>query len=111
MNPPMTLDPDPTIPRIRPWSRGNRLFPCEKELGAYLPVDKFSDAVLATGYSGPWSLEVFNDSLSNKDAKVPQEHATRAIKGLRKAVQDAYTRTTERESREQVREAAPFIMC
>ncbi|ORY88667.1 xylose isomerase-like protein [Leucosporidium creatinivorum] len=92
MSPPMTPPEDPSIPRIRPWSRGNRLFPLEKELGAYLPVDKFSDAVVRTGYAGPWSLEVFNDSLSDKDEKVPEQHASRAMKGLKAAMADAFAR-------------------
>ncbi|KDE03576.1 hypothetical protein MVLG_05961 [Microbotryum lychnidis-dioicae p1A1 Lamole] len=57
MSPPMTPPTDPSIPPIRPWSRRNRLFPFENELGAYLPVSAFSDAVVQTGYDGPWSLE------------------------------------------------------
>jgi 4-hydroxyphenylpyruvate dioxygenase len=76
------------------------LFPLEKSLGAYLPVDKFSDAVLKTGYTGPWSIEVFNDSLSSKEESVPDQHARRAIKGLKSAVAEAFARTqTERELR------------
>lgn len=99
MSPPMSPPTDPSIPPIRPWSRGNRLFPLEKNLGAYLPVDKFSDAVLKTGYTGPWSIEVFNDSLSSEDKSVPEQHARRAMKGLKTAVAEALARTQiERES-------------
>lgn len=94
MNPPMILSPDPTIPRIRPWSRSSRLFPLEKDLGAYLPVDLFADAVVKTGYSGPWSLEVFNDSLAGEGPEVPEQHAERGIKGLRAAVGLAYGKAT-----------------
>ncbi|KWU43128.1 xylose isomerase-like protein, partial [Rhodotorula sp. JG-1b] len=85
MSPPMTPPTDPSVPRLRPWSRSHRLFPLERSLGAYLPVDRFSDAVIATGYSGPWSLEVFNDSLNDEGKLVPQQHAERGIKGLRLA--------------------------
>lgn len=90
MSPPMSPPTDPSVPPIRPWSRGNRLFPLEKSYGAYLPVDKFSDAVVKTGYNGTWSLEVFNDSLSDEDESVPTEHARRAITGLKGAIALAY---------------------
>jgi 4-hydroxyphenylpyruvate dioxygenase len=39
------------------WSRHFRCFPGQGDL----PVVKFMEAVNATGYSGPWSLEIFND--------------------------------------------------
>lgn len=39
------------------WSRHFRCFPGQGDL----PVVKFMEAVQATGYSGPWSLEIFND--------------------------------------------------
>lgn len=98
MSPPMTPPEDPSVPRLRPWSRGNRLFPLETELGAYLPVDKFSEAVVRTGYQGPWSLEVFNDSLSAKDEKVPETHARRAMKAIETIMAGAYaTCASERE--------------
>ncbi|GAA5861672.1 hypothetical protein JCM1840_005227 [Sporobolomyces johnsonii] len=92
MSPPLTPPTDPTVPPIRPWSRSHRLFPLEHSLGAYLPVDKFSDAVVATGYAGVWSLEVFNDSLSDKGNEVPASHAKRGMDGLRTAVRQAYER-------------------
>lgn len=92
MSPPMTPPTDPSVPRLRPWSRSHRLFPLERSLGAYLPVDRFSDAVIATGYSGPWSLEVFNDSLNDEGKLVPQQHAERGMKGLHLAATQAYER-------------------
>ncbi|GAA5948058.1 hypothetical protein JCM3775_007301 [Rhodotorula graminis] len=95
MSPPLTPPTDPSIPRIRPWSRSHRLFPLERALGAYLPVDRFSDAVVATGYCGPWSLEVFNDSLGDARREVPQEHAARGIAGLRRAAHEAYERAAK----------------
>lgn len=92
MNPPMQLPTDPSIPRIRPWSRGNRLFPHETDRGAYLPVQQFADAVVDTGYTGPWSIEVFNDSLADPGVEVPEQHAQRAMKGLKAAAEEAYAR-------------------
>lgn len=92
MLPPLTPPDDPSVPPLRPWSRSHRLFPHEYALGAYLPVDRFSDAVLATGYTGPWSLEVFNDSLKEPGEEVPQEHAERGMKGLSLPVAQAYER-------------------
>ncbi|BGP20981.1 hypothetical protein JCM10213_000192 [Rhodosporidiobolus nylandii] len=92
MAPPLTPPSDPSIPLIRPWSRSHRLFPLERSLGAYLPVERFSDAVVATGYTGPWSLEVFNDSLAEEGEGVPREHAKRGMEGLRRAAREAYER-------------------
>ncbi len=92
MIPAMTPPEDPSVPRIRPWSRSHRLFPCESDQGAYLPVDKFSDAVIKTGYKGTWSLEVFNDSLSDPSPEVPREHAERGYVGLVRAMKDAFER-------------------
>jgi 4-hydroxyphenylpyruvate dioxygenase len=39
------------------WSRHFRCFPGQGDL----PVVTFMEAVQATGYRGPWSLEIFND--------------------------------------------------
>jgi 4-hydroxyphenylpyruvate dioxygenase len=39
------------------WSRHFRCFPGQGDL----PVGEFMMSVLATGYDGPWSLEIFND--------------------------------------------------
>lgn len=92
MTTPLTPPSDPTVPLLRPWSRSCRLFPLEHSLGAYLPVERFSDAVIRTGYKGPWSIEVFNDSLSEKGAQVPYDHARRGFEGLRTAAIDAFVR-------------------
>ena len=84
MSPPLTLPEDPTVPPLRPWSRSYRLFPLESARGAYLPVKEFTEAVCKTGYQGPWCLEIFNDSLSETRASVPDEHAQRGMESLRK---------------------------
>lgn len=87
MTPPLTPPEDPTIPRLLPWSREHRLFPLETSRGAYMPVVEFCEAVVRTGYSGPWSIEVFNASLHDPADTVPDEHARRALEGLRGVVQ------------------------
>ncbi|KAL2826431.1 xylose isomerase-like protein [Aspergillus cavernicola] len=81
-------DPDSSIPALLPWSRGHRLFPCETERGGYMPVGVVTAAVLATGYKGPLSLEVFNQSLNVSGKEVPGEHARRGMTGLRKLVEE-----------------------
>lgn len=85
------LPPSPNADEPKParmiWSRSSRLYPCEAEQGAYLPVTEFMLAVMATGFRGPWSIEVFNDSLSDEDSSVPTSHATRARAGLDKLVE------------------------
>ncbi|KAL3449863.1 xylose isomerase-like protein [Aspergillus insuetus] len=77
---------DPKIPALLPWSRGYRLFPCEKERGGYMPVEIVTAAVLATGYRGPLSLEVFNRSLNESGQEVVERHAERGFVGLRRLV-------------------------
>jgi 4-hydroxyphenylpyruvate dioxygenase len=46
------------------WSRHFRCFPGQGDL----PVKAFMEAVLATGYKGPWSLEIFNDQFRSGSA-------------------------------------------
>lgn len=98
MSPPMPPHTDPEVPKLRPWSRSYRLFPCEQDLGGYLPVDKFSDAVIRCGYVGPWSLEVFNSSLSDNDESVPLVHGMRGIKGLKKCFEESFARVNGESS-------------
>lgn len=78
---------DPSIPRLLPWSRGYRLFPMEQSRGGYMPVDLVTAALLATGYKGALSLEVFNKSLHSDDPSVPQSHAERGYIGLKKLLE------------------------
>lgn len=77
---------DPDTAALLPWSRGHRLFPFEGSKGGYMPVELVAAAVLATGYKGPLSLEVFNNSLNVPGTHVAPEHARRGITGLRKLV-------------------------
>lgn len=88
---PSPLPPSPNANEPKParmiWSRSSRLFPCEDEQGAFMPVVDFMRAVMATGFRGPWSIEVFNDSLNDTDSSVPTSHANRARAGLDKLVE------------------------
>lgn len=89
------LPPSPNATELRPalmiWSRSNRVMPCEKELGAFMPVPEFMRAaVRGTGYEGPWSIEIFNDSLNEKGENVPEAHAKRGIVGLDRIVEQVY---------------------
>ncbi|RDH77622.1 sugar phosphate isomerase/epimerase and 4-hydroxyphenylpyruvate domain-containing protein [Mycolicibacterium moriokaense] len=60
------------------WSRHHRLFPGE---GAFdLPT--FVSHVLATGYDGPLSLEVFNDTFRQTDPDRTAVHALRSLRWL-----------------------------
>lgn len=80
------LREDPTIPALLPWSRGHRLFPCEPSKGGYMPVELVIAAIVATGYTGPISLEVFNHSLNKPGEDIPPAHAQRGMTGLEKVV-------------------------
>jgi 4-hydroxyphenylpyruvate dioxygenase len=67
------------------WSRHFRCFPGQGDL----PVVNFMEAVQATGYSGPWSLEIFNDQFRAGSA------VRTATDGLRSLIllQDQLART------------------
>ncbi|RMJ25283.1 Xylose isomerase-like TIM barrel [Aspergillus sp. HF37] len=78
---------DPEIPALLPWSRGHRLYPFEVSRGGYMPVELVAAAVLATGYKGPISLEVFNNSLNEPGDDIPVSHAKRGMTGLRKLIE------------------------
>ena len=78
---------DPETPALLPWSRGHRLYPFESDRGGYMPVELVAAAVLATGYKGPISLEVFNSTLNTAGENVAPEHARRGTVGLKKLVE------------------------
>lgn len=80
---------DQSVPELLPWSRRHRLYPLETERGAYLPVAMTTAAVLATGYDGPLSLEIFTASLYSSEAGVCEEHARRGVEGLSKLCEAA----------------------
>jgi 4-hydroxyphenylpyruvate dioxygenase len=57
------------------WSRHHRLFPGE---GAW-DLGDFVGRVAATGYAGPYSLEVFNDTFRQTDTRRTAAHAHRSL--------------------------------
>ena len=57
------------------WSRHFRNFPGQGEL----PVDDFLRAVLASGYSGPLSLEIFNDDFRAAPARQTARDGLRSL--------------------------------
>ncbi|KAK2800048.1 hypothetical protein FQN50_008287 [Emmonsiellopsis sp. PD_5] len=79
----------PDAPELLPWSRNHRLFPMEEERGGYMPVELITAAVLATGYDGPLSMEVFSRSLECRDASVPKSHAQRGFRSFEAMMQAA----------------------
>lgn len=86
---PTFLHPKPEDPPLLPWSRSHRLYPLEVDRGGYMPVEMVAAAVLATGYKGPLSLEVFSHTLNQSDLSVPSTHAQRGYTGLEKLVDAA----------------------
>ncbi|EEH40579.1 3-dehydroshikimate dehydratase [Paracoccidioides lutzii Pb01] len=78
----LTRCQNPDAPELLPWSRNFRLFPMEEERGAYMPVELIIAAILAAGYDGPVSMEVFSRSLECPNADVPKSHAQRAFRSF-----------------------------
>lgn len=71
------------------WSRNCRLFYGEEDRGAYLPVKAILKTLLVDlGYKGYLSAELFNRSLTEPDAQVPEDHARRAALSWQKIVND-----------------------
>lgn len=111
MNPATFLPPsDPEVPALLPWSRSHRLYPLEQSRGGYMPVELVTAAVLATGYQGPISLEVFNASLNMPGNDVPPVHATRGIEGLRKLAETATTLPPFWQSKADARQAVAQVI-
>ena len=71
------------------WSRACRLFYGETERGAYMPIREVMEALVqGLGWRGWVSMEMFNRSLEDPTATVPQEHAARGMKSWEKLVAD-----------------------
>ncbi|MCD7059583.1 bifunctional sugar phosphate isomerase/epimerase/4-hydroxyphenylpyruvate dioxygenase family protein [Pelagibacterium xiamenense] len=60
------------------WSRHFRNMPGEGDL----PVLDFTRAVAATGYDGPWSLEIFNDQFRGGDTRMIATDGQRSLVAL-----------------------------
>jgi 4-hydroxyphenylpyruvate dioxygenase len=78
------------------WSRHHRLFPGEGNFD----LATFVSHVLATGFDGPLSLEVFNDTFRQTDPVRTAVHALRSLVWLQDkvAAQPALTHTTRLRS-------------
>ncbi|KAJ5677479.1 uncharacterized protein N7477_003112 [Penicillium maclennaniae] len=69
------------------WSRNMRLFPLEKQLGAYLPVLAIADALLKRkGWKGVVSMEIFDWRMREEASRHPNENAKRGIESWKKLV-------------------------
>ncbi|MGN7968241.1 bifunctional sugar phosphate isomerase/epimerase/4-hydroxyphenylpyruvate dioxygenase family protein [Microbacterium sp. 22296] len=64
------------------WSRHHRLFPGEGDFD----LTGFTARIVDAGYTGPWSLEVFNDTFRQTDARRTARHARRSLRWLEDAV-------------------------
>lgn len=83
------------------WSRHHRLFPGE---GAF-DLTGFVAHVLRAGYTGPLSLEVFNDTFRQTDVTRTAVHARRALRWL----EDAAARLVTGSGAERLTELAPPV--
>ncbi|KAI1137329.1 xylose isomerase-like TIM barrel [Hypoxylon sp. FL0543] len=71
------------------WSRNCRLFYGETDRGAYLPVAEISRAIFQElGFKGWVSMELFSRRMSDVDAVVPQELASRGAIAWAKLIKD-----------------------
>ncbi|KAI0455823.1 3-dehydroshikimate dehydratase [Xylaria acuta] len=81
MDPPLDSEPDERGLRPRGlWSRDHRPLPFD---GGYLPVKDFLDAVLATGFRGWLSVEVFDGRAKEKYEDM-EEYSKKAMAALRR---------------------------
>lgn len=64
------------------WSRHHRLFPGEGDFD----LTDFTARIVDAGYTGPWSLEVFNDTFRQTDARRTARHARRSLRWLEDTV-------------------------
>lgn len=84
---------DPEMKTQMMWSRNARLFPCEPELGGYLPVkDVFKVVLEDVGYRGPVSMEVFSRSMFEPGPEVPTSHAQRGMKSWKALLKELDTK-------------------
>lgn len=75
-----------------------------------MPVELVAAAVLATGYKGPISLEVFNHSLNQPGDHVPDDHAARGMTGLKRLAAAATALPAFWRGREEAKEAVGVVV-
>lgn len=87
VDPPLSTEPDSQglRPRGR-WSHGYRPLPYD---GGYLPVVEFTKAVLATGFRGWMSIEVFDGQGSRKYSDDMCPYAKTAMSSLERLLEEA----------------------
>lgn len=74
------------------WSNKHRPLPSSK-WGDYLPVNDIIEAVLKTGWRGPWSYEVFfEQDMAQDDPTVPERWTKEAADCHEKIIQEMKTR-------------------
>jgi hypothetical protein len=74
-----------------------------------MPVELVTAAVLATGYEGAISLEVFNTSLNEPSRDVPRIHATRGMNALKNLVEISRRLPPFWETKSHAREALGLV--
>jgi hypothetical protein len=82
----MNLD----LPLIE-WSRHHRCLPADGDLD----VSGFLAAVLATGYQGPISLEIFGDALKLLPAEEIARRGMRSLISLERQIETAFAPTND----------------
>ncbi|KAI0204377.1 xylose isomerase-like TIM barrel [Astrocystis sublimbata] len=86
----------PDQPARMSWSRNCRLFYGENDRGAYLPVTEISRAIFqGLGFEGWVSMELFHRRMSDTDAVVPRELASRGATAWAKLARDMKLRIEE----------------
>ncbi|KAJ9136811.1 Xylose isomerase-like TIM barrel [Pleurostoma richardsiae] len=83
------LDPKPDESGLRPrgrWSHDYRPLPYD---GGYLPISPFVQAVLATGFRGWFSIEVFDGRFEEKYGDDLAKYAHKAMDAYKKLLDDA----------------------
>ncbi len=87
MSPPIENTPDDSGLRPRgQWSHDYRPMPYD---GGYLPVVDFTKAVLATGFRGWFSMEIFDGQEKNKHGSDMTEFSKMAMGSLQKLLQES----------------------
>lgn len=87
------------------WSRHHRLFPGE----GHFDLPGFLGHVLAAGYRGPVSLEVFNDTFRQTDVARTADHARRSLTWLADRTAQQRGTPAERVGDPQVPRGVDFV--
>ena len=87
MTPPIENKPDQSGLRPRgQWSHDFRPMPYD---GGYLPVVEFTKVVLATGFCGYFSVEIFDGQEKNKHGTDMRDFSEKAMASVRRLLQES----------------------